>query len=101
MLQFKKDFGVDSKEEEADVESYTDEEDMDDVNLNDERERHWKMVFEDIDGGVEYTKALLHVNRWDIYINEKGKLFKGGYLVKVVGHDNKKVLWEVVDNHVI
>ena len=26
---------------------------------------------------------------------------KGKYLVEVFGHDKKKVLWEVVDNHVV
>ena len=26
---------------------------------------------------------------------------KGKYSVEVVGHDKKKVLWEVVDDHVI
>ena len=34
-------------------------------------------------------------------MNEKGKLFKGGYLVEVAGHDRNKVLWEVFNNHVI
>ena len=28
-------------------------------------------------------------------------LFKAGYFVEVVGHNNNKVLWEVVDNHVV
>ena len=51
------------------------------------------MVFEDNDGGVDDKKALLHANRWDVYINEKQKLIKGGYSVEVVGHDGKKVLW--------
>ena len=36
-----------------------------------------------------------------IYINEKGKLVKGKYSVEVVGHDKKKVLWEVVGDHVV
>ena len=43
---------------------------MEDVNLDDERERHWRMVFKDNDGGVDYAKALLHAKRWDIYVNE-------------------------------
>ena len=54
-----------------DVDNYTNEEDMDDANLDDEKERHWRMVFEDNDGGVDDTKALLHANRWDVYVNEK------------------------------
>ena len=69
MLRFKKEFSVDSKEEQAGVEDDPDEEDMDDVNLDDEREHHWRMVFEDNDGGVDYTKTLLHAKRWDAYVN--------------------------------
>ena len=51
--------------------------------------------------GVDDAKEVVHDKRWDIYVNEKGKLFKGGYLVEVFGHDKKKVLWVVVDSHVI
>ena len=40
-----------------------DEEDMEDVRLDDERERHRKMVLEDNYGGVENEKALLHAKR--------------------------------------
>ena len=39
------------------------------VNLDNERERHWRMVFEDNDGGVDYAKALLHAKMWDVYVN--------------------------------
>ena len=28
-------------------------------------------------------------------------MVKGGYLVEGVGHEKKKVLWEVVDNNVV
>ena len=101
MLQFKKEVGVDSKEEQADVEDDPDEEEMDDVNLDNERERHWRMVFEDNGGGVDDSNALLHAKRWDVYVNEKKKLVKGGYLVEVFCHDGKKVLWEVVGDHVV
>ena len=58
-------------------------------------------MFEDNDEGVDYAKALLHAKRLDIYANEKEKLVKSGYLVEVVGHDNKKVLWEVVKGHFV
>ena len=51
--------------------------------------------------GVDDNKALLHSKRWDVYVNEKEKLIKGGYFMEVVGHDGNKVLWEVVDDHVI
>ena len=42
------------------MEGYPDEEEMDDVNIDDEREHHWRMVFEDNEGGVDDKKALLH-----------------------------------------
>ena len=40
MLQFKKEVGDDSKQEQADVEDDTDVEEMENVNLYDERESH-------------------------------------------------------------
>ena len=59
------------------------------------------MVFKDNDGGVDDEKALLHAKRWDVYVNEKEKPFKVGYSVEVFGHYGKKVLWEVVNYHVV
>ena len=53
------------------MEDDTNDDDMDDVNLDDERESHWRMVFEENYGGVDDVKALLHANRWDIYVNGK------------------------------
>ena len=101
MLRFKNEFGVASKEEQVDVDDDPDEEEMDDVNLDDKRERHWRMVFEENYGGLNDTKVLIHARRWDVYADEKGNLVKGGYLVEVVGNENNKVIWEVVDNHVV
>ena len=69
--------------------------------LDDDRESHWRMVFEDNNGGVYGTKALLHANNWDIYNLEKEALVKGGYSVEVSDKDGKKVIWEVVGNHVV
>ena len=71
------------------MEDDPDEEGMDDVNLDDERERHWRMVSEDNDGGMDDAKVLLHAKRWDFYVNEKEKLVKGGYSVEFFGHDRK------------
>ena len=56
-----------------------DEEDMENVNLDNKRERHWGMVFEENNGGVDDAKALLYAKRWDIYGNAKYKLVKGRY----------------------
>ena len=36
---------------------------MEDKNLYDERERHWRIVFEGNDGGMENAKVLLHAKR--------------------------------------
>ena len=83
------------------MEDDPDEEGMVDVNLDDKRERHWRMVFEDNDVGVDGTKTLLHAKRWYLYVNYKENLAKGGYSVEVSGHDKKNVLWEVVDDHVV
>ena len=63
MIWFKNEVGVESKEEQADVEDDPDEKEMDDVNLDEEMECHWRMVFEDNDGGVDDEKALLHAKR--------------------------------------
>ena len=52
------------------MENDLDEEDMDGVNLNDEIESHWRVVFKDNDGGVENANTLLHAKRWDVYVNE-------------------------------
>ena len=59
------------------------------------------MVFKDNDRGVDDEKAILHAKRCDVYTNNKKVLIKGGYYVEVSGSDGKKVLWELVDNHVI
>ena len=69
-----------------------DEEEMGNVNLDDKRERHWRMVFEDNSGGAENAKTLINYKGWYIYTNEKEKIVKGGYLVEVVSHDKRKVL---------
>ena len=61
--------------------------------LDDERELHWRMVFEDNNGGVDGTKAILHAKKWDVYNYEKETLIKGGYSVEVSDKDRKKVIW--------
>ena len=53
------------------MEDDPDEEEMDYFNLDNEREHHWRMVFEDNGGGVDNTNALLHAKRWYVYVNEK------------------------------
>ena len=82
------------------LDNYPDEEEMDGVNTNNESERHWRNVSKDNEGCVD-EKALLHAKCWDLYLNEKVSLVKGKYLVEIVGHDKKRVLWEVVGDHVV
>ena len=79
LLNFDMEDGVDMEEEKADVDPDPDEEDMAGVRLDNKRERNWRMVFEDNDGGVGDQKSVLHAKRWDVYINEKEVLIKGGY----------------------
>ena len=69
MLRFKKEGSLESKEGQADVEDNTYDEDMDDVYLDIERERHWRMVFEENDGEVDDNKALIHDTIWYLYVN--------------------------------
>ena len=54
---------VGSKEKHTELENNPDEEEMDDVNIDDERERHWTFFFEENEGGVDDKKALLHAKR--------------------------------------
>ena len=61
------------------LENDPDGEEMGNVNLDGERERHWRMVFEDNGGGVENANELLHAKRWDVYVNEKLDIVQGGY----------------------
>ena len=48
------------------VEPDTDKEDIYCVVLGDVKERHWRMVFKENNGGVDRMKSLLHAKKWDI-----------------------------------
>ena len=76
ILQLKTEDKIDNKEEQMELENGPDEEEKDDINIDNERERHWRNVFEENEGGVD-EKALLHAKRWGLYFNEKGKTCKG------------------------
>ena len=47
-----------------------DEEAMEDMILDDERQRHWSIVFEYNDVGVDDKKVIVNAKRWDVYMNE-------------------------------
>ena len=59
------------------------------------------MVFEDNNGGVDGVKDLLHDNNWDVYNSEKKALVNSGSLVEVADKEGKKLIWEVVNDHVV
>ena len=73
ILQFKTEDKIYNKDEHIELENDPDEEEKDDINIDDERDRHWRNVFEDNEGGVD-EKALLHAKRWYLYLNEKENL---------------------------
>ena len=81
LLNFNKKGNVDRNEDQADMESYTDEEKMDDARLHYERDHHWKIVFNDNKLWVDDWKAIIQNKRWDVYMNDKLLLIKGGYYV--------------------
>ena len=49
---FVKEYGVDNREEQLGVYPGPDEEEIENMFLGDERERHWRMVFEENNGEV-------------------------------------------------
>ena len=63
-LHFIKQYGVYQREQQAGVEIDTGEEQIKDLVLNDERQRHWCMVFKDNNRGVDGKKFLLHAKNW-------------------------------------
>ena len=93
--------GVDKREEHVGVETYPDEEKTKDLVLDDDREHHWRMFFQYNNGGVDGTKALLHAKKWYVYNSEKEALAKGGYSDEVSYKNSKRLIWEVVDDHVV
>ena len=70
------------------------------MKLDDEMKRRWRIIFEENDGGVDDNKELIHAKRWDVCMNQRENIIKGGYLVEVVGYDGNKILWEVIEDHV-
>ena len=63
------------------MEEVPNEEEMEDIKLDDKRERHWRVVFKDKDVGVYHDKAILSAKSWYVYMNYKLLLIKGGYSV--------------------
>ena len=66
LLYFNKQNIFDRKEDQAEMETDPDEEDMEDVRLDNERERHWRMVFKDNIKRLDDDYAM-----WDVYMKKK------------------------------
>ena len=60
MINFKKEESVDSNEDQVDMDPDPDEEDMEDARLDEKIVHHWRMVFDDNDGGVDEEKVVLN-----------------------------------------
>ena len=54
---------VERKEDQAELGPDPDEEEVEDVRLDNERECHWRMVSEDNDGGVDNRISIMHDER--------------------------------------
>ena len=66
LLNFNKENGVASKEQEVDMYPYPDEEEMEDVRLDNKRQHHLRIILEENDGGVDEEKAILYVKWRDV-----------------------------------
>ena len=70
LFNLNKEDGVNRKEDQGGMDPDPDEEDMEDVRLDDEREHHWRMVLEDNCGGVDNDKSFLPDKRWYVYMKD-------------------------------
>ena len=68
------------------------EEDMEDVRLDNEREHHWRMVFNDNNGGVDDDKMVLNSKKWDFYMKITKVIIKVGCYVEVPVSDGNKAI---------
>ena len=59
------------------------------------------MVFEDINGGVDEVKDLLHAKKWYVYNSEKQALVNVGYSVEYSDKESNGIIWEAVNEHVV
>ena len=73
-------------------EADTNEDEMEDITLDNEMERHWNIFFEYNDRGRYYKKYLLHTKSCDVYMIDKLSLIKGGYFVEVSCYDGERVI---------
>ena len=76
---FIKEDGLNKREEHLCFDMNPYEEEIKDVVLNDERERHCCMVFNKNNEEVDGKKAFLYAIRWDVYNFYKEVLVKCGY----------------------
>ena len=50
---------------------------------------------------MDDEKVIIHYKSWDLYMNKRQSLIKGGYFVEVSCYDGKKTLWSVLEDHVV
>ena len=65
------------------------------------KERFAGGFFNDNNGGVDDDKSIINAKRWNVDMKDKQSLIKVGYSVEVSNIDEKKVLWEVIEDHVV
>ena len=83
------------------MESYTDEEEMDEVILDEEIYRFWRTVSKENRVEIDDKKVIINTNSWGVYTNKKQSLIKVGYSVEVSGYYGKKLLSGELDDHVV
>ena len=50
---------------------------------------------------MDGKKYILHAKKWDVYMNKKLLLIKGGYNVELLGSNRNNLLWEMVNGNVV
>ena len=78
-IHFIKQDEVEKMQQQVGVDPDPDGGQIEDVVLDDEIKRHWRMVFEDTNRGVDRKEELLHAKNWDVYNLERKALVKVGY----------------------
>ena len=92
---------LDKSQYQLGVDTDPDEEDIKDVVLGYDIYLHYHIVFKDNNGEADGKQYLLHEIRWDVHNSDKEALVKGGYQVEVYDKYGKKLIWEVVNDHVV
>ena len=101
LLKFNQEGGVDIEVDHIDIEANPEMQDLQDIILDNERECHWGVVFEDNSSGKDNKESFLRANRQYLYRRYKLSFVKCGYYVVVSGSYGKNLIWGVVYNCVV